>query len=341
MGAQRRRGIVMDRTQLGLWLSVLLTVSCASDDEVDLGVDTTSAFPSCESGPLCGADRESCCTALEVPQGTMVMGDELSRPGGQLEAFAVDEDAGASVEVGDFLLERYEVSVARFRRFVGAYAEGWRPEPGAGQSSDARVPGWSEDLDAELPEDEEELIARLHCDDLVATYTTSPTARDNRPINCVSFPLAYAFCIWDGGRLPSEQEWEYAAAGGDEERMLPSGAAFPATPEQGAFSCLHDGDSSCMESDIPNVGSYPEGEARWGHLDLVGSMTEWTATVYREVYFDDLDVIGSTASFRARTVRGGSWLDPYVHLRAASRDYAEPSLRSYSLGFRCARNVED
>ncbi len=331
----------MDRTQVGLWLSVLLAVSCASDDEVDLGVDATSPFPSCENGPLCGSDRESCCTALAVPGGEVVMGDELSQVGGQLEAFAVDEDRGGTVEVNDFFLERYEVTVARFRKFVGAYAAGWRPEPGSGNSTDGTLPGWSEEWDAELPDDEQELVASLHCDDLVATYTSSPTSRDNRPLNCVSFPLAYAFCIWDEGRLPSEQEWEYAAAGGDEERVLPHGAEFPVSPVDAAFSCLHDGDSSCMEGDIPKVGSYPEAEARWGHLDLVGSMAEWTATVYRDVYFNDLDVIGSSASFRARTVRGGSWVDPYVHLRSASRDFAEPSLRSYSLGFRCARNSGD
>jgi formylglycine-generating enzyme required for sulfatase activity len=42
------------------------------------------------------------------------------------------------------------------------------------------------------------------------------------PINCVTWHEAYAFCIWDGGFLPTEAEWELAASGG-EERVFPYG----------------------------------------------------------------------------------------------------------------------
>ena len=52
---------------------------------------------------------------------------------------------------------------------------------------------------------------------------TRPGSQENLPINCVNWCEAYAFCIWDGGFLPSEAEWEYAAAGGSQQRSIRGG----------------------------------------------------------------------------------------------------------------------
>jgi formylglycine-generating enzyme required for sulfatase activity len=46
-----------------------------------------------------------------------------------------------------------------------------------------------------------------------AWWTSTAGNNENRPMICVTWYQAYAFCIWDGGFLPSETEWEYAAAG--------------------------------------------------------------------------------------------------------------------------------
>ena len=48
-------------------------------------------------------------------------------------------------------------------------------------------------------------------------------------MNCVNWFEAYAFCIWDGGFLPSDTEWEYAAAGGSLQREYPWGSTAPGT----------------------------------------------------------------------------------------------------------------
>ena len=58
-----------------------------------------------------------------------------------------------------------------------------------------------------------------------STYTPQPSQNDNLPVSCVSWTEAYAFCIWDGGFLPSDAEWGYAAAGGSAQREFPWGSA--------------------------------------------------------------------------------------------------------------------
>jgi formylglycine-generating enzyme len=330
-----------------LVIGLLVLDGCSSDSWAELGTDTSDTSPSCRMGPLCHDGNDSCCASPRIPGGTVTLSDEYSlhtswdppTTGGYLEEYAADErpldGVPLEVTVGDFRLDQYEVTVGRFRKFVEAYKQGWRPEAGAGSSPDGLVVGWDSAFVTALPATADELLAALDCDAVAATYRDAPGSYDNRPINCISFPLATAFCIWDEARLPSEQEWEYAAAGGKMERIVPWGNDFPPESKHASFSCEGDGDSSCMASDILSVGSFPDGKGRWGQSDLSGSMWEWTASVYTELY---PATANTRASPKARTIRGGSWVDAPVHTRSAERDFAEPSHASYSIGVRCARD---
>ena len=69
---------------------------------------------------------------------------------------------------------------------------------------------------AETQPDEVALEASLACDEKFKTWTDVPGDNEARPINCITWWEALAFCIWDGGFLPSAAEWNYAAAGGSD-----------------------------------------------------------------------------------------------------------------------------
>jgi hypothetical protein len=59
------------------------------------------------------------------------------------------------------------------------------------------------------------------------TWTDTVGPNENLPMNCVPWYKAFAFCVWDGGRLPTEAEWNYAATGGNEQRKYPWGSTAP------------------------------------------------------------------------------------------------------------------
>jgi sulfatase modifying factor 1 len=197
--------------------------------------------------------------------------------------------------VSSFRLDQYEVTVARFRQFVGAWKGGQRyvPTLGSGRHEHlnggrglrvvggAYEPGWTQpDTSALAPSD-----GNLNCDPRDATWTPVPAANERLPMNCVRWAEAQAFCIWDGGFLPSEAEWEYAAAGGDEQRKYPWGATSPGVSSNYAiYGCLYPSGPAvpgstvgvCNGGNLPPVGTAQLGVARWGQLDLGGGLWEWT-----------------------------------------------------------------
>ncbi|MCA9623624.1 MAG: SUMF1/EgtB/PvdO family nonheme iron enzyme, partial [Myxococcales bacterium] len=136
--------------------------------------------------------------------------------------------------VSDFRLDRFEVTVGRFRRFVNAYPSS-APAPGDGAHPAIPGSGWDASDDAKLPGDATALMAALDCGSYT-TYTDQVGGQEHLPINCLTWELAFAFCAWDGGRLPTEAEWNYAAAAGAEQRLYPWGSAAP-TPALAVAGC--------------------------------------------------------------------------------------------------------
>src|SRR5262249_15182249 len=154
---------------------------------------------------------------------------------------------------------------------------------------------------------------------------------ENRPIDCVTWYEALLFCAWDGGRLPTEAEWGYAAAGGAEQREYPW--ALPAHGvgiELAVYGCPPPVESpgGPVGRSIAPAGSKPDGRGRWGHDDLAGNVAEWVldgaAGDYLSPCSDCLRIGGAE-----RAVRGGGF-DAVEggELRVSLRAQADPSARA-------------
>lgn len=308
------------------------------------GTTGTSCVPTGPGTSRCGEDGESCCTNLLVPAGTY---DRTYLNDGN-GATGVGDPASVSA----FRLDRYLVTVGRFRQFVIASSAGWVPVAGAGKHTHLNQgrgladsagagyePGWLAGDVIELAETVADWTARLGCDPSFQTWTDAVGPNDMLPMNCIDWYEAYAFCIWDGGFLPSEAEWELAAAGGSEQRAHPWGATDARGSSLYAISdCNYPpGSDACSgRENLAPVGTATLGAGRWGQLDLAGNLAEWTLDWYAPYVTPCIDCVNLT-DFSYRVVRGGSFGTDTEDTSPSARDGDVPAARNAFYGARCAR----
>jgi formylglycine-generating enzyme required for sulfatase activity len=337
-------------------------LACTTTCTIDTSLCSASTSPSCAALPRsCGAAGDSdCCASALVTGGTFnlgrKMGDPDYAPAGLMEdPTSPHETPSAAAKVSTFRLDTYEVTVGRFREFVAAY-DAWRgagnPAPGSGKHAHLAAgglnggteTGWDASWTSELPAasamwgDTNHLV----CNQSLGpwqTWTPSPAGNETRPINCVSWYEAYAFCIWDGGFLPSEAEREYAAAGGSEERVFP----WSVPSDSVDITCSYANYASTAPKSCEpvtttaNVGSRsPIGDGRYGHADLAGNLDDWTLDQpddYPATCDDCADLVDGIY----RVFRGGNMNGPALYERAVNRGYDGAADHSYGVGIRCAR----
>jgi formylglycine-generating enzyme required for sulfatase activity len=317
------------------------------DGVVDTGIggETTieSGFPSCRGlASSCGeSGNSSCCTSFEVPGGTYFRSYDRV---GDSQSGTLDFQA----TVSDFRLDRYEVTVGRFRTFVDSEAGTQVNPPPAGTGAHTSIggSGWDPSWTSSLARTKDAFTARIKCQPALQTWTDMPGPNENRPINCVSWYEAMAFCIWDGGYLPTEAEWNYAATGGRDQRAYPwSDPPESVTPLDGRYASYKDGSNcvgdemlGCAVSDLIEVGTKPMGDGKWGQSDLAGNVDEWVLDWYAGYQLPCVDCANLTTA-DVRAFRGGSFSEAASVMRSSNRPFLDllPSDRSTVLGIRCAR----
>ncbi len=226
-----------------------------------------------------------------------------------------------SLEIADFELAAYPVTVAQFRPFVeqGGYREerywskaGWQYREG----------GWK---------------APRFWDDLKWTSA-------NHPVIGVSWYEAEAYCNWLNAQLPTDQtvrlptevEWEWVARG-------PEGRIYPWGDQWEAWRCNNKGLKIQRTS---AVGAFPGGVADWwrviwseseGIHDLAGNVWEWTASEYTADYAGAHRSVLNADHGGPCVLRGGSWDDAAQWVRGAVRHSGSPHYGGGAWGFRLAR----
>jgi sulfatase modifying factor 1 len=259
-------------------------------------------------------------------------------PGG---AFARDYDGVDFLDrsypatVSDFYLDKYEITVHRLRAFVDAGMGTQRSPPPEGTGAHPRIAGsgWNSAWNTKLPSGTAALKAALQCHQAYHTWTDTAGRNESKPVNCLDWYTAFAFCAWDGGRLPTEAEWTYAASGGKEQRYYPWSSPANSTTIDDSYAVYCGG--TCR---ILSVGSKsPKGDGKWGQADLGGNVWEWILDFAAGEYPMPCRDCAAVKQGSYRAFRSGSNDDIAATLRSAVRHVYYPEYHGV-VGARCARD---
>ena len=263
---------------------------------------------------------------VEIPDGTFLLGAAPD------EVFVFDNEKWAHpVHVKPFAIARNAVTQSEFAAFVDddGYHRGdlWSPEGWNWRKSvDAEHPVyWQRDTDGEWQ--------RRHFDEWVPLEPYLPVIH----ANCYEVE---AYCRWAGRRLPSEVEWEMAAAAephSSGQGLLPVKRRFPWGDEP---PTLERANLDWNQMGCVNVNALPESDSAFGCRQMIGNVWEWTSSSFRPYPGFEVDLYKEYSEpwFGTRKVlRGGCWTTRSRMLRNTWRNFYTPDRRDVLAGFRtCA-----
>jgi len=148
------------------------------------------------------------------------------------------------------------------------------------------------------------------------TFTYKVAGKEDHPMVCIDFPQAEDYCKSQNKRLPTEEEWEWAARGADKGNQYSWGNEAPA--DQACWAGKDGRTGTCP------VRAHPASATPQGLLGMSGNVFEW-ATRKLDVKVTD------------RVGRGGSWRDGLPNVLRVDRPGSfSVTYRCGFLGVRCA-----
>ena len=168
------------------------------------------------------------------------------------------------------------------------------------------------------------------------TFRRYPIERSNHPVYTVTAQAADAYVSWlsqrtgRAFRLPTEAEWEWAAAG-------PQGLEFP---WGNTFDPAHTNTAETGLFQSTSVGIFNTGYSPFGIADMAGNVEEYVSNSYR-AYPNGHAVIDHLVDIHGqyRVARGGSFARFRDLARTKRRHGHNPKSPTYAMGFRLAESV--
>jgi sulfatase modifying factor 1 len=274
-----------------------------------------------------------------LPGGDFLMGTD--RPAG---GPADGEGPIHCVRLSSFRIDPYAVTNARFSGFIGA----------TGYVTDAERYGWSFVFGGLLPTGFPPTRAVAHAPWWRQVHGadwnhpegphSNLSGREDHPVVHVSWNDAMAFCAWDGTRLPTEAEWEYAARGGLVGQPFPWGNVLEpgGRHRMNVFQGRFPGKNTCADgfAGTAPVDAYPPND--FGLLNVTGNVWEWCADWFDPRYYAHSPLQDPAGPVRGtqRVMRGGSYLCHASYCsryRVDARNASEPDSSAGNTGFRVAQ----